>query len=478
MRQTPRAAAIYLRISSDPLGDTLGVKRQEADCVAEAAHRGWTVTEIYTDDDRSAFSGKPRPDYLRLLANVRLGLHDGVMAWRLDRLHRRMSELEDFITITEQAGVALATVMGDVDISTSAGRLMARTMGAFGMLESEVKSERIRRKHQELAERGKVSGGGTRPYGYTPDRRQVVEAEAAVVTEVAARILAGDSLRSTCTDLNERGVRSVTGRGWTPTVLRNMLLSARISGQREHHGEITGRAEWPAIITPRQTARLRALLTNPERRTNRVARRYLLAGLVRCAACGTTMVSRPREDGRGRYVCDRGPAKNGCGGTFVLADELEAFVIGGLLQRLDAPALARALAGSASTDARAIAAQASLEDAEERLEELARGYADGAVTYREWQAARPQLLMRVDAAKATLRRDSRALALDGLIGNSAKLRADWDGLTLARQQAIAGALLDHVAVGPAVRGRNRFDGSRVRPAWRRAAPGSASPRPA
>jgi len=125
------------------------------------------VSEIYTDDDRSAFSGKPRPDYLSLLANVRLGLHDGVMAWRLDRLHRRMSELEDFISITEQAGVALATVTGDVDISTSSGRLMARTMGAFGMLESEVKSERIRRKHQELAERGKVSGGGTRPFGYT-----------------------------------------------------------------------------------------------------------------------------------------------------------------------------------------------------------------------------------------------------------------------------------------------------------------------
>jgi site-specific DNA recombinase len=101
MRRTPQTAAIYLRISSDPLGDTLGVKRQEADCVAEAARRGWVVSEIYTDDDRSAFSGKPRPDYLRLLANVRLGLHDGVMAWRLDRLHRQLSELENFITIRD-----------------------------------------------------------------------------------------------------------------------------------------------------------------------------------------------------------------------------------------------------------------------------------------------------------------------------------------------------------------------------------------
>jgi hypothetical protein len=63
---------------------------------------------------------------------------------------------------TAYGPVALATVTGNVDISTSAGRLMARTLGAFGAHESEVKSERIRRKHLEVAEHGKVSGGLSR----------------------------------------------------------------------------------------------------------------------------------------------------------------------------------------------------------------------------------------------------------------------------------------------------------------------------
>jgi DNA invertase Pin-like site-specific DNA recombinase len=477
MVATPSAAAIYLRISSDPRGDQLGVTRQKVDCLAEATRRGWTISEIYTDDDCSAFGAKRRPEYQRLLSNIRLGIHDGVMTWRLDRLHRRLLELEEFLTLTEVLGVRLATVTGDVDIATSSGRAMARTMGTFGMLESEVKSERIRRKHQELAEKGKVSGGGTRPFGYTVDRRDVVEDEAAVIRELAERILAGDSLRSTCTNLNDRGVKTVTARAWTPTVLRNMLLSARISGQREHLGEIVGRAEWPAIISRRQTTRLRALLTDPDRRTNRTARRYLLAGLVRCASCDTKMVARPREDGRRRYVCAIGPSTHGCGSTVIVADELEVFVIAGLLHRLDEPSLARALARSTSTNARSLAAQASLADAEQRLEELAIAYADGAVTFREWQAARPRLLKRVAAAKTSLHRDHRALALDGLVGNSDKLRNTWDSLTLARQQAIAAALLDHVSIGPAVRGRNRFDESRVRPAWRRA-PGSSSSRPA
>src|SRR5438132_12855032 len=60
----PQTAAIYARISHDPSGERLGVKRQEADCCEEAARRGWTVADVYVDDDLSAYSArKPRPEY-------------------------------------------------------------------------------------------------------------------------------------------------------------------------------------------------------------------------------------------------------------------------------------------------------------------------------------------------------------------------------------------------------------------------------
>ena len=136
---------------------------------------------------------------------------------------------------------------------------------------------------------------------------------------------------------------TVTGREWTTHSVRQLLYSARISGQREHHGEIVGKASWPAIIKAAQSTRIRALLNDPERRTNRVARKYLLAGLLRCAKCGTTMVSRPRSDGRGRYVCSRDPGRNGCGSTFILADEVDTFIADAVVHRLDTPRLAASM---------------------------------------------------------------------------------------------------------------------------------------
>ena len=82
-------AAIYARISSDRDGDHLGVTRQIEDCERLIAGRGWEVAERYVDDDVSAYSGKTRPAYKRMLADLRGGFLDAVVVYDADRLHRQ-----------------------------------------------------------------------------------------------------------------------------------------------------------------------------------------------------------------------------------------------------------------------------------------------------------------------------------------------------------------------------------------------------
>ena len=67
---------------------------------------------------------------------------------------------------------------------------------------------------------GKVSGGGSRPYGYEADKLTIRPAEAAIVKECARRFLAGESIRSLCVELNERGERASSGGEWSPQTLR------------------------------------------------------------------------------------------------------------------------------------------------------------------------------------------------------------------------------------------------------------------
>jgi len=463
-----QAAAIYARISSDPDDTRLGVERQLADCRALAVRKGWAVVREYVDNDISASGAKRRPQYRQMLEDIKTGDVDAVIVWADDRLHRQPKELEEFFDIIDAAGIKdLATVSGDMDLSTDDGKLKARILGAVAANESAKLTRRIRRKHEELAQTGKLSGGGHRPYGFEDDRLTIRLDEAHTIKELASRVLSGDSLRSMCRDLDERGLSTVTGAPWTPHVLRRMLMSARISGQREHLGEIVGPAEWPGIIAPADTARLRSVFGDPRRRTNRSPRRYLLAGMLRCQLCGATLVARPKMDGRRAYVCAKGPGFAGCGGISTLAEDLESLIVEAVLFRLDTPTLANRLTRRTkeTTDASATADALAADQA--RLDELAELFADGEIRKAEWLKARRRIDERVTANKKKLSRMTYTSALDGFVGNSEGLRKMWSDLPLARQQAVVAAVIDHVVASPALKGRNRFDPHRFTPVWRR-----------
>lgn len=452
-------AAVYCRISQDARGEALGVARQEADCRRLAEGKGWTVAEVYTDNDISAFSGKVRPAYQRMLDDLRAGRVRAVVAWHPDRLHRSPRELEDFVDLIDATKAKVATVTaGDVDLSTPAGRMTARIVGAVARGESEHKSARIRRKALELAQAGKVPGGGLRPYGFERDRVTVREDEAAVVRRLAAATLSGAPMRSLVADLNERGIPTVSGVPWSPTTLRRLLRSGRISGQREHRGQLVADAVWPGIISKADTARLRALLDDATRRTHSgTARTYLLSGLVYCGRpeCGARMTSRPTSKGVRRYHCavDRG----GCNRNGIDADGVEATVVADMLDALDGPDL-EPEESHPDTDGTA----ADVERLEGELAELAEMYAAGRLPLREWLTARTGLDERLQVARSSLLGPAlpRVLADD-----DTPLSDRWPAMGFDLKRAVLDAVVRRVTIAPWTTNRGRFDADRVDIAW-------------
>lgn len=210
----PIRVAIYARISSDSEGTGLGVKRQVADCWKLAAQLGWTVVDEYVDNDVSAYSGNRRPEYQRMLADVADGLRDGVLCYHIDRLTRRPLEWEEFAQAMDAAKLRnVRFVVGNMDMGTGDGLMIARMMGAMAANESETKSRRIARKMQERAEAG-LPHRAARAFGYEPDGVTIRESEAAMLREVVARYLAGEPVRSLCKWMDEQGMTTPSGSEW------------------------------------------------------------------------------------------------------------------------------------------------------------------------------------------------------------------------------------------------------------------------
>lgn len=430
----PRPVADYARISKRKTGDghgkTLGVTRQHEDCTDYAARVFPGADVVAYDDNLSAWD----PDVFRagwetLLDDVRAGTYRAVVGWHSDRFTRQPAQLEALWAACKAGGAELHTVTGGQVQSM----VMLRIQAALAAEESDQKSRRMARKHAQLAATGKPHGGRRR-WGYEPGMTAVREDEAAVIRDVAARLLRGETLHAICRDLTARGVPTVAGGAWTGPNLRNMMQRPHLAGVRTHNGAEYP-ADWPAILTRETHDRLVVLFNSPDRKTSTGnARVYLLAGLALCA-CGAKLRARPRT-GRGEapaYFCSTG--RHVHRRVDLVDDEVVATVVD-RLSRMDA---------------------AGLFVADDRADDLARLRDEAAALAAQHEAMATDLSMSVqtvalrtaaiearrDQVEATIRDLTAATArpsavLNGVTGPAAP--AVWETLTLDRKRAVIDVL--------------------------------------
>ena len=108
--------------------ELLDAQRQEPPCRAFCAQQGWTVVEVYIDDNRSAYKRNVnRENFERMLADVRAGRIDAIVTWQADRLLRTVEDASAIVTIAKSFGTVIANVVGTIDLSTASGRSASTT---------------------------------------------------------------------------------------------------------------------------------------------------------------------------------------------------------------------------------------------------------------------------------------------------------------------------------------------------------------
>lgn len=471
---------IYARISDDREGAGLGVKRQSDDGHDLARRLGGKVLAVCCDNDMTANDRskryRPRPDYERMcdLLRAKPGGR-GVIAWHTDRLHRTPRELEDFIDLVEETGAAVQTVKaGQIDLSTASGRMTARVHCAVARHESEHKSERIRRKVDELAAAGAIYGGGARPFGYTriyagdgPRRRilrdEINPDEARIVRECAHRLLAGDTVRSVCTWLNSSGITSSTGRPWSKQALRGMMRSGRIAGLREHRRQVIGKAVWDPIITVEEHEQLRALLDSKHRPEGSRVRVHYLSGFVFCSSCADKGVKMRvcKAHGKLRYGC---PPDEGCNGRVIGLADLEGLIGALMVAKLsDERTLRELTAREQDTSNETSALLDRIQIDERRLARLQDQLLDGDEDdIPEVAATVRTLRRRINEAREHL---GELTHVSVTRESFVELGERWDVLDLDQKRALLRLFVRRILIHPAVRGLAKFDPSRVEIEW-------------
>ncbi|MBL3753006.1 recombinase family protein [Mycobacteroides abscessus] len=286
MRATP-IAAIYLRMSKE---SEEGIERQQEDCVALCKAKGWDW-QIYTDDGFSATTGKDRPAWRKVRADIEAGQYDVLVAWKIDRLYRNPQELEnEVLPLARSAKVVIWTHDGgEYQPDREEAVMSLRLQGAVGEFESSRKAARQRRAAKQRAKAG-LPWWPSRPFGFaytegtqrkvkgelvyklkpqkdengntlrdeddnpigipgteTPvwevpprpelddeGKAQLDPDEAALIKAAYEHVLAEGSLRAIAATWNEAGVTTPKGNTWTGAAVLRLLCNPRNAGLRTH----------------------------------------------------------------------------------------------------------------------------------------------------------------------------------------------------------------------------------------------------
>lgn len=452
-------AAVYTRISLDKTLQGLGVARQREAAEKLCAARGWTITEVIEENDTSATSRKPRPGYLRLLKLIDAKGVDVVVVWAVDRLVRRLADLEDIIERCERSGVKLATVSGDIDLSTDAGRLVARILASVARQEIERKGARMESANRQRAEMGTASTGGIRTLGFTPGMAKVIPAEAKQIRSGFAATIAGSSLRAIARSWNATAFRTAHGSEWTPYAVRMVLRNQRYAGRSIHQGAVVGKGQWKALVTEEVFDAVQAILNDPARRTTpTTARRYLLPGIARCS-CGGSVNTGRTQHGTRTYYC--GESKH----MSRAAAPVDAWVSELVIERLSQPDAAALTVDRTRTNADELRTESSAIQA--RLGQLADMLADGEMTREQFKRANERVRAQLKAVTTDMADAvtldalgpflTAAAAAEGVDGRRDLVTAHWDRCDLDVQRAVITTLFSGIELCPPGKGKRAFD---------------------
>ena len=349
-------AAIYIRVSTQYQVDRASLPVQREELINYAKYALNITDSVVFEDAGYSAKNTDRPDYQRMMSRIRTGEFSHLLVWKIDRISRNLLDFSAMYAELKKLGVTFVSKNEQFDTSTAMGEAMLKIILVFAELERNMTSERVSAVMLSRASDG-VWNGGKVPFGYSYDKESkqfsIVEDEAKIVTHIYDLYESVKSLVTVSKALNEKGVRSRTGKPWNPTTVRTMLTNPFYAGTyRYNYRDESGKSfavkdeeEWvlvidhhPAIVTTERQERMAAILQSKQRgwvgagMTYQRKNTHIFAGLLKCGYCGYTMIASPdreRADGwrPSVYKCSRQRRFGDCDNKYISDVTLGPFAL-------------------------------------------------------------------------------------------------------------------------------------------------------
>lgn len=466
-----RKVAIYARVSTtNQAEEGYSIDGQIDSLEKYCEAMGWDVYNKYID---AGFSGGSleRPGMTSLINDIKSGLFDTILVYKLDRLSRNVRDtlylIKDVFNINK---IDFVSIQENIDTSSAMGTLFLTLLSAIAEFEREQIKERMQLGKLGRAKAGKSMMWGRTSYGYDYQKETgsltINPAQSLVVKYIFERYLAGRSITKLRDDLNEKYPKEIS---WNYRAVRGILSNPVYCGYNQYKGQLFPGEHEPIIsedVYKRTQEELKIRQRTAAEKTNPrpFQAKYMLSGLAQCGYCGAPLkllMGMVRKDGTRfiRYEChQRHPRKTKgvtvynnnvkCDSGFYEKDALENYVLTEISKLQDDTGyLDKIFSGDNAETIDRESYKKQIEELSKKLSRLNDLYIDDRITLEELQSKSAEFIsMRATLETElendpALRRDKRKADMRELLNAEKVFSMDYE-----RQKILVRGIINKVQV--------------------------------
>lgn len=294
--ENSRHAALYERVSTlEQAIEGYSLGAQDNKLKNYANYVGYEIFNTYIDDGYSG-SSLNRPAMQKLINDIKRGLIDIVIIYKLDRLSRRVKDVLELVDLFEIYNVTLFSITENIDLSSPFGRAALKMAATFSELERENIIERTAMGRVAKAKSGLYSCPGRVPFGYNFDAKTktftINEEEGEIIKKLFELYISGYTFRKLFDYCKQTYSHPYFNN---PLCCKPIIHRHIYCGYMDWKGELIPVRNVPPIISLDTFLKAQECIEQHVSRRTKDTSPYLLTGLIYCAKCGCRYCAKLRK---------------------------------------------------------------------------------------------------------------------------------------------------------------------------------------
>ena len=291
MKEDKKICGLYLRVSTeDQKREGFSLKEQKLHLEQLCKYKGYEIYDYYEDAGISAKKGNYRPEFERLMKDVKDKKINTVIALKLDRICRSIYDWENIMTHLENYNADLVCANDEVNTTNANGKMITRIMMSVSQNEIERTSERTKIGLAGAIKEGHIPH--VSPLGYKRDNKKLVPdlTTKDVVIRIFELYHSGESYQKISTLFNKEEVLGKTN--WRDSTIFAILQNEIYKGDFVHGKRTKHPTYYTNVVEPIVSKELWEECQLQKKKNSRSYQRtliYLFLQKLKCPKCGRIM---------------------------------------------------------------------------------------------------------------------------------------------------------------------------------------------